>query len=400
MQVWLICWVVIQVLFGAHLILPLLLGIIALFKRPVRCVPQKLVSEYDYGIIVTAYMQVDLLPAVVETLLRLNYSNYLIYVVADNCDISGLQFNNEKVLLLRPKEILSGNTKSHFYAIQHFKRPHTHLTIIDSDNLVDKEYLNELNAYFALGFKAIQGIRMAKNLDSTYACLDAASDIYYRFIDRKLLFALGSSAALSGSGMAFTTALYRECLEDLKIEGAGFDKVLQMEILKRQLRVAFAEKAVVYDEKTSRSDQLVKQRARWIYTWFKYYRLGIGLLINGLFHLNWNQTLYAIFYLRPPLFLMLLFSFIFMIIDIIFFQHMALYWIGAFFAFFIGFLFSLRYYKAPRPIYRSLLNIPVFIYFQLFSLIKSKKANKISVATTHYYRNDQTNPSNNHLNEL
>ncbi|MFX4827802.1 glycosyltransferase, partial [Acinetobacter baumannii] len=91
--------------------------------------------------------------------------------------------------------------------INRFKRPHERLTIIDSDNIIDPDYLQALNVYFDKGFKAVQGLRDAKNIDTTVAALDAARDIYYHYYDGKLLFEVGSSATLSGSGMAFTVSL-------------------------------------------------------------------------------------------------------------------------------------------------------------------------------------------------
>src|SRR5690606_30379501 len=102
---------------------------------------------------------------------------------------------------------------------------------------------------FSQGYHAVQGRRQAKNLNTTIACLDAARDNFYDFYDGKLLFKLGASSTLAGSGMAFRTKLYRECLESLEISGAGFDKVLQAEIVKRGYRIAHAPKAIVYDEK-------------------------------------------------------------------------------------------------------------------------------------------------------
>src|SRR5690606_9642810 len=191
--------------------------------------------------------------------------------VADNCDVSDLHFNDERVVVLRPPTVLASNVKSHFYAIENFIRPHDNLTIIDSDNEVVPDYLNELNVYFNQGFEAVQGPRKAKNLNTTYACLDAARDIYYHFYDARILFNLGSSATLAGSGMAFNVDLYKRLLGNYQQKGAGFDKVLQFEIVNDNQRIAYAAKAVVYDEKTARSEQLVKQRARWINTWFKYF---------------------------------------------------------------------------------------------------------------------------------
>ena len=85
--------------------------------------------------------------------------------------------------------------------------------------------------------------------------------------------------------MAFKTLLYIDCLGKLNIEGAGFDKVLHMEILNRSERIAFAEKAIVYEEKTSKPQQLVKQRARWINTWFRHAGKGIGLIFLSLIHI-------------------------------------------------------------------------------------------------------------------
>jgi len=377
-------FIVVQLVVGFNLFFPLILFIIHFFKTK-KAITPIVYNENDYAIIVTAYEQTILLPAVVNSILNLNYSNYLVYVVADKCDVSDLKFNDHRVVLLRPEETLASNTKSHFYAIKNFKREHKYLTIIDSDNLVDPEYLNELNKFFVQDYLGIQGVRKAKNLNTPYACLDEAGDIYYRFIDRKLLFDAGSSASLAGSGMAFTVSFYRECLEHLDIEGAGFDKVLQMEILNRGERIAFAEKAIVYDEKTSKSDQLVKQRARWINTWFKYAGKGVKLAITGLFKLNWNQFLCGLVFSRPPLFIIGGLTFVSILADVVFMPQLLVFWLICLLSFFLIFFIALNYFKAPKVIYGSLLKVPMFIFLQVISLFKARKANKISTATVHYY---------------
>ncbi len=346
--------------------------------------PEQISAKADYAIIVTAYEQTDLLPSVIDSILKLNYESYLIYVVADNCDISTLKFTDPKVILLRPESTLSSNIKSHFYAIDRFKRPHDRVTIIDSDNLVHPEYLNMLDELFDHGYEAVQGVREAKNLNTHYACLDAARDMYYRLIDNKILFEIGSSATLSGSGMAFTTSLYKECLESSNIEGAGFDKVLQYEILNRNHRIAFAEQAIVYDEKTSRPEQLVKQRARWINTWFKYFDLGLKMTGLGIKKLDWNKFIFGVMLMRPPLFILLIISFICLAVDLVLFPYMAIMWLLSLVIFFAMFFIAFDYFNADKVIYRSLLNAPKFVFYQLAALFKSKKANQLSVATKHF----------------
>ncbi len=376
-------FIAIQILIGYNLILPLLLYFVYLIKPKRKFITQNN-KIYDYAVIVTAYQQTDTLPPVIESILSLKYNNYLIYIVADNCDISNLKFNDNRVIILRPPETLASNTRSHFYAINHFVRNHDNLIIIDSDNLIDANCLTELNKCFDSGYKAVQGLRKAKNLDTTFACLDAARDLYYHFFDGDVLFNIGSSATLCGSGMAFTVDLYKECLGHLDITGAGFDKVLQKEIVSRGNRIAFCEQAVVYDEKTSKSDQLVKQRARWINTWFKYFGYGFSLLAKGITSFNFNSFLFGIVLLRPPLFIFLVLSLFFAFINLLISIPIFIIWIVAFAAFLIGFMIAIFHSKPDKRIVNSLISIPKFIFYQILSLLHVKKANKISVATQHY----------------
>jgi cellulose synthase/poly-beta-1,6-N-acetylglucosamine synthase-like glycosyltransferase len=376
-----IVWIVFQVLIGYNLVLPLLLLAIYSVRRKSNTAAAVKPAEADYAIIVTAYEWVTAIPEVVSSLLSLNYSNYLIYVVADKCDVSDLHFQDERVIILRPEQTLAGNVRSHFYAINHFKRQHERLTIIDSDNLVDPEYLNELNKRFNEGFEAVQGVREAKNLDTTYACLDAARDIYYHFYDGKVLFEAGSSATLAGSGMAFTTRLYVDCLGNRDVSGAGFDKVLQAAILSQDKRIAFTGGAIVYDEKTTHSEQLVKQRARWINTWFKYFKYGFTLLLQSVKNLSLNQFLFGLVLLRPPLFIFLILSLLCMAVNVLVSWTAVALWAAGFGLFVLGFYLSLINSATDKRIYASLAGIPKFIYFQILSLLKARKANQYSVAT-------------------
>ncbi len=382
-------WVVwtgaaLQVLAGGLLVFPLVLeGVRQLRKRkwslPVRVSNQ----EVDYAVIITAYEEVSQIPNVVESVLRSDYTNFLVYIVADNCDVSGLSFSDGRIVLLRPETHLKSNIKSHFYAIRHFKRAHTHLCIIDSDNLVHPGFLRGLIPFFYGGFSAVQGVRKAKNLNTTYACLDEAGDIYYRYSDRVLLFGAGSSSSLAGSGMAFSVDLYRDCLGKEAGDGAGFDKVLQYAILKRGYHIAFSENAIVYDEKTSRSDQLVKQRARWINTWFRFVKLGFGLIARAFRFRSFNMFAFGIMLMRPPLFLLLSASLAGLLVNLFFWPVMAVWWGICLLSFVITLFSGLRYFRADRKIYHALASLPVFFFYQVKALLKARHANRYSVATKH-----------------
>lgn len=381
-------WQAVQLVIGYNLVLPLLLYLLYPAARN-KFKPNKVwnrVTEADYGIIVTAYQQTHLLNDVVASLLKQQYTNFMIYVVADECDVSQLNFNHPQVVVLRPEKALKNNIRSHFYAINRFVRPHPRLTIIDSDNIVHPAYLTEMNKYFTKGYQAVQGLRAAKNLNTTYACLDAARDIYYHYYDGKLLFKAGSSATLAGSGMAFTTELYRFCLENLDISGPGFDKVLQAEIVNYRLQIAFAKKAIVYDEKTMHPKQLVDQRARWISAWFSYFGFGLKLIRRGFGNLSKNQVLFGLILLRPPLFIFLILSAICAVANLWINPDYTLIWLGGFASFILGFFIALFQSKTDRRIYWALLGIPKFMFYQILSLSKIRKAGEQTVATEHYYQ--------------
>jgi cellulose synthase/poly-beta-1,6-N-acetylglucosamine synthase-like glycosyltransferase len=381
-----ILFIVLQVIIGYNLIVPFIFLIWWKLQSAKNPTLQFKPIETDYAIIVTAYEQTQMLPSVVSSLLKLNYQKYIIYIVADNCDVTELYFSSVKVVVLRPETILASNTRSHEYAIKSFIRNHDRLTIIDSDNLVHPEYLNQLNLRFNEGYEAVQGYRAPKNLDSNIACLDAARDIYYHFYDGKILFEIGSSATLSGSGMAFTTAIYRRFLETNNVSGAGFDKVLQSWLILNDYRISFQPSAILYDEKTSKSNQLVQQRSRWINTWFKYFFLGINILSTGISGFDRNKVLFGLVLIRPPLFIFLLLSLMFLFFNLLLgFSFSVVAWISAFAIFIFSFWISLKLSKADVRIYKSLINIPKFMFYQLLSLMNIRKANKISVATRHYH---------------
>jgi cellulose synthase/poly-beta-1,6-N-acetylglucosamine synthase-like glycosyltransferase len=251
--------------------------------------------------------------------------------------------------------------------------------------LLHTNYFNELNSSFSRGFDAVQGLRAAKNLDGTIACLDAARDIYYHFYDGQVLFELGSSATLSGSGMAFRVTLYQTFLLENQVSGAGFDKVLQSWLVTKNYRIAFNDLAIIYDEKTSKSEQLVHQRSRWINTWFKYFSLGFRILGAGIVGLHTNLFLFGIVLLRPPLFIFLLSGMACLVANVALgFDHQASVWGAAFILFILSFAIALVHGKADTRIYRSLVEIPKFVMYQVISLLNVRKANKISVATKHF----------------
>ncbi|WP_129713787.1 glycosyltransferase [Pedobacter sp. SYP-B3415] len=380
-----ILWIIIQALIGFHLVFPLFLYVFYALRKTLQGTRSFTAAAQpaDYAVIITAYEQTHQLPAAIRSMLEQRYQNFIIYVVLDNCAPDSFSFVHEQVVLLWPESVLAGNVRSHFYAINRFVRAHNRITIIDSDNIAAPGYLDELNVFFDRGYEAVQGVREPKNLNTTLACLDAARDLYYHFYDGKLLYGAGSSATLAGSGMAFTTRLYRDCLENFDMQGAGFDKVLQNKIVQKDKRIAFAQQAIVFDEKTTQASQLVNQRSRWINTWFSFFYFGFGLAGRGLMRFSINQFLFGLVLLRPPLFIFLLLSLCCMTANIFISGTAVLLWLAGFICFIAGFFLALLQGRTDPRIFRALAHVPKFIWLQVRALLFAAKANQRSVATKH-----------------
>jgi cellulose synthase/poly-beta-1,6-N-acetylglucosamine synthase-like glycosyltransferase len=136
--------------------------------------------------------------------------------------------------------------------------------ILDADNVVPPTFLAEMNRAFEAGYRVVQSARCAKNADDTWTSqLDAISEALWNRLDQAGRVRLGLSASIAGSGMAFE----RDVFERLVAAGGpGLleDIEWQARLALAGIRVGYAAQARVYDEKTSRVDQLGRQRKRWV----------------------------------------------------------------------------------------------------------------------------------------
>ncbi len=153
----------------------------------------------------------------------------------------------------------------------------------------------------------VQARRKAKNIGTTISRADALAEAYYNVTDRKLPFSIGSSATIAGSGVCIGTDILTSFLEKTLLANKeiilGEDKLLQNFLVQQGERIAYAEKAIVFDEKIEYSSQLRRQRARWINAYFENVKGAGQTFLKGIFSTNWNMIVFGLVTLRPPLFM-------------------------------------------------------------------------------------------------
>ena len=338
-------------------------------------------KEYDFAAIITAHQDTRLIPPLVDSFCHQTYSRFVVYVVADDCDISDLHFTDPRIQLLRPEKPLHAKIQSIKYAVDHFIRPHDALVVFDSDNLVHPQYFEKLSQYFRRGFRAVQTHMLSKNTDTIFAKLDSIGHVYNTFVERQAKMELGLSSSILGLGIAIETELYRQVM--YKDGLGGFDKKLQADIIRAVPQLAFAEDAIVYDEKVDDGSTLEKQRTRWIYTYFKYFPVNWKLFLTGWRRLNFNLIFFGFSVLRPPLFITMGLAFICLLADLFISTQLALVWAGVLAVFVLSFILIILTQSRQKGMYKAILYIPVVVVRQISALLKIKKAGKDFLKTDH-----------------
>lgn len=108
------------------------------------------------------------------------------------------------------------------------------------------------------------------------------------------------------------------------------------------------------------------------------------MMADGIVQFNRNKFIFSLVLVRPPLFMFLIASVLFAVINLVTGHFLAcLLWISGLAIFVGGFVFALSCSHTDKKIYASLINIPKFMFYQFVSLLNTRKANKRSVATRH-----------------
>lgn len=350
-----------------------------------RRIPPPAKAHRSFGIIVTAYRNWEITVPLVKSLLSQHYpGQYRIYVVADQCEKAAYPIDDERLEVYWPDPALNLKAKSILLATQHFRQDYDHVIIFDADNLVQPDYLHWMNRYAELGYVAVQGMRTAKNLDTFYAKADAAGEFYKNFTDRQIPFLLGASSVISGSGMSVERSGYLEYLRSPEIEQGKHrwkkmlqeDKILQNFLLRRNLRIAYAPEAVVYDEKVDNAEAVETQRSRWLYSYFQNLPNSLGLVRRGIGNFSFNQWWFGLVTVAPPLSIQLLLAGIIFIIGLLVNFWIAILMVIGVFLFILAIPLVLYFGGAPTAVRSVICKLPLFAWRQVRALVKMKDPNK------------------------
>jgi cellulose synthase/poly-beta-1,6-N-acetylglucosamine synthase-like glycosyltransferase len=351
----------------------------------------------NIAVMVAAYKEDGIILSTARNLLSLDYPRelYTVYILADSFQPDTLQ-----QLRQLPVEVIevvfekSTKAKSLNAAFSRIREPHDIVLICDADNMLERDFLRRIDGEFSAGKRAVQGKRVAKNLDSPFAILDACSEAIGNHVFRKGSNALGLSSSVIGSGMAFDFGEMRQIMGEIDATG-GFDKILQLKVVERGHSIRYLDDALVYDEKIGNSKAFGDQRKRWVSSQHQYLKRFFLPSVSRLLQGNVNYFNLGILhnFVPPRSFLFVLLP---LLVALSFFMHPALYWViaagGLLLIFLLAMMMGVPRALVNRDLFRALLKLPRAVFIMFGTLLHLRKANKTFIHTVHT-KTEVTNPA-------
>lgn len=255
-----------------------------------RSLPVKSQKQNKFGVVICARNEENVIGNLLDSINRQDYPSELvkIFLVADNCTDNTAQvgrdhgatvierFNNELVgkgyaLDMLFKKLLEEKDDCDAYII------------FDADNLVDKNFIKEMNVNFNRGYAALTSYRNSKNYGTNW--ISAGYSLWFlreaKYLNNARM-RLGTSCAISGTGFCVSRDIiarnggwpYHLLTEDIEFSA---DLIVKGE------KIGYSGNSIVYDEQPETFKQSWKQRMRWAKGFYQVFGKYGGKLFGGIF---------------------------------------------------------------------------------------------------------------------
>ncbi|HJJ06025.1 MAG TPA: glycosyltransferase [Clostridiaceae bacterium] len=219
--------------------------------------------------IIPAHNEEKVVGNLIASLKRQNYPKelYDIYVIADNCTDNTAKVAKEAGAIVYERFDEEHKTKG--YALNWFLKqkieenaPYDAFCIFDADNIVDENFIKNMNKKLCQGEEVVQGYRDIKN--PTDSWITAGYAIFYWTMNRFYHLArynLGLSPLINGTGFMVKFDIIKPTGWDTNTLTEDIEFSLKTIISGKKL--GWATDAIVYDEQPVGFKQSWSQRSRW-----------------------------------------------------------------------------------------------------------------------------------------
>lgn len=229
--------------------------------------------DYRYAVLIPARNEEKVLPHLIASIKGQTYPSELIdiFVIADNCTDNTAQAAKDAGAFRvyeRQNKTEIGKGYALDYALNLIKEEYPDndyqgYFVFDADNLLDENYIEEMNKMFSNGYRVLTSYRNTKNYGTSW--VSAGNSLWYlresAYLNEPRTL-LNTSCAISGTGFL----VHREILERF----GGWKFFLLTEDIQFSIqqvldgeKIGYCGKAVLYDEQPVKFSQSWRQRMRW-----------------------------------------------------------------------------------------------------------------------------------------
>ncbi len=278
---------IIFILFTGFYFYQIVYVFVSLFKKEIELYAS---TNHKYAVVIAARNESAVIGQLIKSIKKQNYPQELvdIYVVADNCTDNTAEvsknagarvferFNRQRVgkgyaLDYAFKNLINSNVCYDGYFV------------FDADNLLDENYICEMNKVFDNGYKIVTSYRNSKNYDTNW--LSAGYSLWFlreaKYLNNARMI-LNTGCAISGTGFMVSDEIIRKnngwkhhlLTEDIEFT---IDNALQ------GVKIGYCGNAVLYDEQPYLFEQSWNQRLRWAKGFYQVFAKYGGSLIKDIF---------------------------------------------------------------------------------------------------------------------
>ena len=249
-------------------------------------------TQHRYAVVVSARNESSVIGNLIRSIRNQKYPEELvdIFVIADNCTDNTAEVAREAGAIVYErfnKELVGkGYALDWLFKIiksDHADKNYEAFIIFDADNILDPNYIAEMNKVFDNGYRIITSYRNSKNFDGNW--IAAGYSLWFlreaRYLNNARM-TLGTSCAISGSGFLVSAEVIEEnggWIHHLLTEEIEFttDSIIKGE------KIGYCANAVLYDEQPTLFSQSYTQRLRWAKGFYQVFKNYGAKLVKGVF---------------------------------------------------------------------------------------------------------------------
>ena len=226
-------------------------------------------KNHRFMAIIPAHNEEAVVCNLIESLKNQSYPKelYDIYVIADNCTDDTARVAREAGAIVYERFDPENKTKGHamnWFLDQKIKEdaPYDAFCVFDADNIVDSEFIKNMNKKLCQGEEVVQGYRDIKNPTDNW--ITAGYAIFYWMMNRFYHLArynLGLSPLINGTGFMVKFDVIKP--DGWNTKTLTEDIEFSLKTIIQGKKLGWAVDAIVYDEQPVGFIQSWKQRERW-----------------------------------------------------------------------------------------------------------------------------------------